>query len=433
VRARLLAYWDRIRTSYWFLPSLMALGALTLAWSTLRLDEISSEALDPFGLFAATPSGARSILSGVAGAMITIAGLTFSITIVAITVASQHYGARMLRSFMRDVANQFVLGTFIAIFLYCLLVLGAIRSEEPHTFVPDLSVTMSVLFAVVGLGVLIFFIHHVSRSIDAAQLVDVVGREIDANVDTLFPEQLGEDESERPIDAPQGAGVGVASTVSGYIQVIDDDNLIGAARDHDVVVRLERRPGDLIVAGARFATVWGQRPDAALLRKLNAALVVGSERNSLQDLQFSIDQLVEIALRALSPGINAPFTAVLCIDRLTLALCRLAGRRLPGGERFDQDGTLRVIARPWSFAGALASAYDQIREHAASSTAVSARLLESLTTLAAHVRRRADAAAVLRQATLVERSYSLTTHDGADREVIREHAARVAQVLADRL
>jgi uncharacterized membrane protein len=417
-----------VRTSYWFVPSLMALAAMGLAWSTLQVDARWSASAAHLGVFAATPSGARAVLSGVAAAMITIAGLTFSIIIVAITVASQQYGARLLRNFMRDISNQVVLGAFIAIFIYCLLVLGAIRSEEAQGYVPDLSVTLSVIFAVLGLGVLIYFIHHVSSSIDAAQLIDVVGRDIDANIETLFPEELGAEEPDATPVAPTGVGAAVSATTSGYVQAVDDEALLATARGHDVVIRLERRPGDRVVAGTQIAVVWG-RSSAEIARAINEALVIGIRRTALQDLEFSIDQLVEIAVRALSPGINAPFTAILCIDRLTVSLAKLAARRIPRPERFDEAGALRVIVRPWTFTGALDAAFDQIRQYGNTSTAVAVRLLESLAILAVCVRRPDDAAALLRQAALVERDYDRASHDVADRQDVHERAARIRRAL----
>jgi uncharacterized membrane protein len=428
MRTRLLALWDALRTSYWFLPSLMAVAALALAWTTVQVDERWSAATDRVGIFAATPSGARSMLSGVAAAMITIAGLTFSITIVAITVASQQYGSRVLRNFMRDMTNQFALGTFIAVFLYCLIVLGAIRSEEQHTFVPDLSVTLGVALAVGGLGMLIYYIHHLSMSLDAARLIEMLGRDVDSSLDALFPEQLGIEEPSAPVAVPHGDGIRVAAASSGYVQAVDEDSLLELASRRDLVIRLERRPGDRVVEGHPIATVWGA-VDAALVRDINEVLVLGSQRTPLQDLEFTIEQLVDIAVRALSPGINDPFTAILCVDRLTICLVRLARRRIPRPERFDTTGALRVIARSWTFAGALDAAFDQIRQHGDTSTAVTARLLESLAIIAASTRRRADAAAVLRQSTVIERDYGTRRHDAVDRQDVHERAARVREAV----
>ncbi|MGE0521295.1 MAG: DUF2254 domain-containing protein [Candidatus Binatia bacterium] len=429
MKIRLAAVWDALRTGYWFVPSLMMVAALGLAWSTLQVDQRWAELTAKVGFFAGTPSGARSILSGVAAAMITIAGLTFSITIVAITVASQQYGARLLRTFMRDLTNQFVLGAFVAIFLYCLLVLGAIRSEDPRGYVPDLSVTLSVAFAVLGLGVLIYFIHHLSSSIDAAHLISVVGTEIDANVDALFPERLGEELEVAPAELPRGPGAGVFANASGYVQAIDEDTLLEAAGRHDAVIRLERRPGDLCIEGTRIATVWPGN-DEALARSINESLVLGNQRTALQDVEFSIDQLVMIAVRALSPGVNDPFTAMLCIDRLTISLARLARRCMPRAERSDQRGALRVIARPWMFPAALDAAFNQIRQHGCANTAVTLRLLESLAVLATRVRRPLDRAAVLRQTDLIERGYASTASQPEDRADVRERALRVRRALS---
>jgi uncharacterized membrane protein len=362
----------------------------------------------------------------VASATISIAALTFSLTIVALTVASQQFGPRLLRNFMRDVSNQVVLGAFIAIFIYCLLVLGAIRSPEESPFVPYLSVTIGVGAALGGLGVLIFFIDHISASIHAANVIEVVGREIDAAVDRLFPEQIGRGgpRTAAAIAPPTGAGTAVRATRGGYLQAVDGDGLLEAALSSQTVMRLECRPGDPIVQGNRVATIW---PAAGppLAQQVNQALVIGVQRTDLQDLEFSIDQLVEVAARALSPGVNDPFTAVNCVDRLCRALCRLADRELPSAARRDDDGVVRVIAQPWTFAGALDAAFHQIRQYGRSSAAVSARLLEALAVLAGRVRRPEDAAAILRHAEMVARGAAEALPVPADRRDVAERFERL--------
>jgi uncharacterized membrane protein len=433
MKTRLLAYWDALRTSYWFVPTLMAIGAVGAALLSVTFDRRARELAGRFTVFAASPDGARAMLSTVASATITVAGLTFSLTIVALTVASQQFGPRLLRNFMRDLSNQIVLGSFVAIFIYCLLVLGAIRSPEEDAFVPYLSVTIGVGISILGLGVLIYFIHHVSTSIHAANVIEVVGREIDGAIDRLFPEHIGA-AGPRPdgaVPVPDGPGGAVCARGDGYLQAIDGDGLLEAARACDAVVRLECRPGDLIVAGNRVATVW-PAAEASLAERINEALVVGVQRTDLQDLEFSIDQLVEVAARALSPGVNDPFTAMNCIDRLCSPLCRLAARELPSPARRDADGAVRLILRPWTFIGAVDAAFNQIRQYGRGSAAVTMRLLEALAILAGRVCRPDDAAAVLRQAEMIARGAEDGLAEPRDRAEAAERFARVRQRLAER-
>jgi uncharacterized membrane protein len=189
--ARLLSLWERVRSSYWFVPSLMLLASIGLAFLMLVIDDhVDSERLRETAWFHRhETSGARELLSTIAGSMITVAGVTFSITIVALTLASSQYGPRLMRSFMRDPGNQIVLGTFIATFMYCLLVLRTIRDAEDDRFIPYLAITVAILLAVLSLGVLIYFIHHTAASIQVANLVARVGESLEKGIDKLYPQK----------------------------------------------------------------------------------------------------------------------------------------------------------------------------------------------------------------------------------------------------
>lgn len=430
VRTRLLALWDRLRSSYWFVPALLVVSSALLALLATSIDHRFGDEMEGLRLFAGTPEGARAMLSTLAGAQINLAGLTFSITIVALTVASQQYGPRLLRNFMRDVGNQVVLGTFVATFVYCVLVQGQVRNGEDASWVPALSLAIAVALALASLGVLIYFIHHVSSSMQVSTLIAAVGGEVDLAIGTLFPEEIGsgspgaepEDELLPDEDADR-----VQACEIGYLQAIDLDGLMTLARDRDLLIRLECRPGDRVVPGSAVASVWPGLTDG-VADAVNRALIVGAQRTSVQDLEFSIDQLVEIAVRALSPGTNDPFTAITCIDRLAASLCQLASRVIPSPVRRDPDGRARVIARPWSFRGALDSAFDQIRQYGRSAPAVTIRLLEALDLIAGHLRRDDDLAAVRRQVEMVGRGES-AIEEQLDRVALRQRLDRAQKTL----
>lgn len=431
VRTRLLALWDRLRTSYWFVPALLVVSGAVLALLATSLDHRYGDEMKGLRLFAGTPEGARAMLSTLAGAQINLAGLTFSITIVALTVASQQYGPRLLRNFMRDLGNQIVLGTFVATFVYCVLVQGQVRNGDDASWVPALSLAIAVALALASLGVLIYFIHHVSSSIQVSQLIATVGSDVDAAIGTLFPEEIGSGSPDtRDADAAsfdEASSACVAARELGYLQAIDLDGLMALACDRDVLIRLECRPGDRIVPGCTIARVW-PRVEADAADAVNRSLIVGVQRTSVQDLEFSIDQLVEIAVRALSPGTNDPFTAMSCIDRLAASLCRLAGRRIPSPVRLDAEGRPRVIARPWTFPGALDSAFDQIRQYGRGAPAVTIRLVEALDLIAAHLRREDDVTAVRRQVEMVGRSATALDEE-LDRVALRQRLDRARATL----
>jgi len=412
LKALLLKHWDRVRSSFWFVPAAMACLAVVLALSAIELDKTIAEGwLRRLGwIYSGGAEGASLLLGTVAGSMIAIAGTVFSMTLVALSLASSQLGPRLLRNFMRDTANQVVLGTFVATFVYCLLVLRTIRRADEVAFVPHLSVSIGVLLAMVSIGVLIYFIHHVSVSIQADEVVARVGKELEDGIARLFPGHLGKPGSAVP-EAPSEAGLPAAfasearpvgALEDGYLQQIDADALLALAAEEDLLLRLERRPGHYLVKGRAMVMVWpGDRVTETLVDKLNAAFVLGNQRTAAQDVEFPFNQLVEIAVRALSPGINDPFTAIACVDRLGSGLCRLAGRDMPSALRFDPNGRLRLVAPGPTFAGIVDTAFNQIRQSARSNPAVAIRMLDAIALIAGQVKRAQDAACLQRQAGMI--------------------------------
>jgi uncharacterized membrane protein len=414
MKTLLLKYWDRLRSSFWFVPVGMACLAAALAASAVGLDKaVAGDLLQRIGWsYSGGAEGASLLLGTVAGSMIAIAGTVFSMTLVALSLASSQLGPRLLRNFMRDTVNQVVLGTFVATFVYCLLVLRTIRRVDEGAFVPHLSVSIGVLLAVVSVGVLIYFIHHISVSIQADQVVARVSNELDDGIDGLFPGDLGNPASIASRESSEDAlplafareARPVGALEDGYLQMIDTDALMDLACQEDLLLRLERRPGHYLVKGQAMVRVWpGDRVTQALAGKLNAAFALGSQRTATQDVEFSLQQLVEIAVRALSPGINDPFTAIACVDRLGSALCRLARRDMPPVRRFDPHGRLRLVAPGSSFVGIMDLAFNQIRQGARSNPAVAIRMLDSIVQIAGHVQRPRDAVCTQRHANMIVR------------------------------
>jgi uncharacterized membrane protein len=423
----------------------MAGGAVALAFATVALDEaVADELLQTLGwAYTGGAVGASLVLGTIAGSMITIAGVVFSMTLVALSLASSQLGPRLLRNFMRDTTNQAVLGTFVATFVYCLLVLRTVRRAEETLFVPHLSVTIGVLFALASLGVLIYFIHHVSVSIQADEVVARIGKELIEGIDRLFPEQKGRGPT-RPATESSAAALSsaglpasfdrearpVAADGDSYVQVIDADALMTLATQEDVLLRVERRPGQYVVAGRPLVMVWpGDRVTEELAARVNSTFALGNQRTSAQDLEFGVNQLVEIAVRALSPGINDPFTAVACVDRLGSALYRLARRDMPSPYRFDEQHRLRVVAAPVSFAGMVDAALNQIRQSARSNAAVTIRLLETIAVIAGAAYRPQDRAALRRHAEMIARGAREGLPEVEDRHTVEERFETTIRVL----
>ncbi len=442
MKAQIIKYWDGVRSSFWFVPALMAAVAVGLAFATVALDEAIAGhlAAGPELGYSGGAEGASLVLSTVAGSMITIAGVVFSMTLVALSLASSQLGPRLLRNFMRDTTNQLVLGTFVATFVYCLLVLRTIRRADEVAFVPHLSVTIGVLFALASLGVLIYFIHHVSVSIQADVVVARVGADLLRGIDRLFPQQMGRAEP-RPEDTRSGAGVPnefdrearpVGAIEDGYLQFVDADALMALATQEKMLFRLERRPGQYVVMGCPLVTVWpGNRVTEALEARVNAVFILGPQRTAAQDIEFAIHQIVEIAVRALSPGINDPFTAITCVDRLGSALRRLAQRDMPSTYRFDEQDRLRVIVPAVTFPEIVNAAFNQIRQYARSSAAVTIRLLESIAVIALAAGRAEDRAALHRHAEMIVRGAREGLPEDWDRREAEERYQSVVRALRE--
>jgi len=442
MRVQVFKTLDRIRSSFWFLPAAMASGAMVLAFATVALEKPVTDWLTlNWGLtFTGGAEGASSLLGAIAGSMITIAGVVFSMTLVALSLASSQLGPRLLRNFMRDPTTQVVLGTFVAAFLYCLLVLRTIRRAEETLFVPHLSVTLGVLLAVVRVGVLIYFIHHVSISIQANEIVARVGKELIEEIELLFPENIGRGAPRIPTEPPnpdflerfEREARPIGSTGDGYLQFIDGDALMALAMQEDVVIRVERRPGHYVVATRPLALVWpGNRVTDQLIDSVNSAFALGNQRTSGQDIEFAVNELVEIAIRALSPGVNDPFTAMTCVDRLGSALCRLAQQDVPSPYRYDAQDQLRVIAPVFTFPDVTDAAFNQIRQYGRTSTAVTIRLLETIAEVAGSVHRSEDRVALLRHARMIARGAGGGLPEDEDRQEVEKRFQSANRLLSE--
>ena len=399
MKAYLLRLSNDLRESYWFLPTVMASGALLLALAMVYVDSHSgTDWMDGLPwLYAARPAGARSLLSSIGGSMIGVAGTTFSVTIAAVVYASGQYGPRLLSNFMSDRGNQVTLGTFIATFVYSLVVLRTIRSageggSATPAFVPQLALLVALILVLCSIAVLIFFIHHVPMRIHINNVIERIGERLIKEIDERFPVFVGTPLKERADDPRIPAALRidadrtdydqrapVRSEDTGYIQLIDDSALIAVARDHDLVIRLHYQSGDFIHKGSVLLEAWPiDRCDEEAASALREAFAVGSRRTALQDLRFLIDELVEIAARALSPGVNDPFTANSCLDWLGAAMADVARRDLPSRLRADEDKALRVIAHPVTFDGFIDRAFGALAQYASADMIAGQRFLNVL-------------------------------------------------------
>src|SRR5271165_3578974 len=322
--AYLQADWRReaVRTNLWVVTAAEALVVLGLFVGTYALDRAAAHGAIklPSWVISGSPDAARQILSSLAGAIITVVGVVFSITIVTLTLASQQFGPRMLRTFIRDRGTQLTLGTFVATFFYAVLALVSIGGGPRGDFVPHLSITVALALTLVDLALLIYFINHIATAIQLPQVIAGIAgdlaREIDArgsgDRSTGFATARGPS-SEELLRRIEESGAVIRTPASGYLQVIRHDSLLKIATAAGAVIHLPHRPGHFLVRGQALAGVWPAEAAEYVGENLQRGHVTGPYRTLTQDISFGFDQLVEIALRALSAAVNDTFTALTCI------------------------------------------------------------------------------------------------------------------------
>lgn len=452
MKARLFKIWTAIHSSYWFIPSLMALSAIVLSFVTTSIDaSVGPRWIEDINwLYANRPDGARALLSTIAGSMITVAGVTFSITIAAVAYATNTFGPRLLTNFMQDRGNQVTLGTFIATFLYCLLVLRTIRSaEEPPVggeaeaaellgaFVPHLAILCGLILALASIGVLIYFIHHVPESIHAANVTADIGRELNNKIDSLFPGMIGypmpeQDDYDPKEDVPENffeRATAITADGSGYVQYIDEKGLLRTASAHDLLLRVEYRPGDFV--HPEESLVWAfpsDHVDEGVADQIRGAFAWGRQRTQQQDVLFLVNELTEITARALSTGVNDPFTAMNCIDWLGAALSNLAGRPLPGAHRYDDAQQLRVIAHPVTFEEFAEAAFASSRPYVQADPNAALHMMKMMADVARHLKREAYQRVVLHHAQALKKGCEQTLTHEDDLNALRQRYRTITRL-----
>ncbi|MGN6389354.1 MAG: DUF2254 domain-containing protein [Burkholderiaceae bacterium] len=441
----LLKLYDALRSSFWFLPAVMAVFAGAAAFGVVAVDHHAGDGwLPDIGLvWSGGAEGARSVLTVIAGSVMTVVSIVFSVTVTALAQTSSHYGPRVLRNFTSDRGNQLVLGTFVGTFVYCLLVLRTVRSEDALVFVPYIAVNLGILLALASLGVLIYFIHHISQSIQAEVLIADIGVSFQRLIPVLFPARLGdpvcEEGAAQPDEAAWNRAACVDSRATGYMQRIDDDRLIDVSTRYDVVIRLECLPGEFVADGSVLARVLPAAHACdntcdntcdELLDGLRACFSIGRHRTPDQDALYPIQLLVEIAAHALSPGINEPFTAMTCIDWIGAGLRQAALRGRPPSLRRGADGRLRVVACPVTFGRMLETAFGQIRLYGASNPEVVLRALDVIADLAPLPCRDDDRRALREQARLFGDDAAREATP-TDRDRLARRVVQVMQALRD--
>jgi uncharacterized membrane protein len=429
---KLLIY---LRSSLWFVPFLIIFGSIAIALGLVEVDKLFDKELRQWSprFFAINAEGARSMLSAIAGAMATVAGVVFSITVVALTLASSQYTSRVLRNFMRDSVNQVMLGVFIGVYIYCLLVLRTISGGNGG-FVPSIAVIAALLATIFASCFFIFFIHHISSTIQASEMANAITRETLKAVELLCPERGCEDRDEgNGLDlAPDLKWYGISASEMGYIQGVDTDALLEFACKHDTIVRMECHIGDFVSRDQPFASLALRRsPDDHLIKSLNEIYAVDTYRTIDQDAAFGIRQLVDMSLKALSPGINDTTTAVTCIEHLSVILNRCAQGQIAPKYRY-RNNQLRVIDARHDFAYLASLAFRQILENAEGNSEIMLRLLRAIGRIARATSNSGHLEVLKRQVDEVEQSSLRTIQSSQSMEEIQAMLEAIRRLLNER-
>jgi uncharacterized membrane protein len=438
-RRSLVPRWRResLRTNLWVVPTLMVAVVVVLFAVTYELDRLAREgtlAL-PAWLNNGGADAARQILIGIAAAVITVAGVVFSITILALQLASQQFGPRMLRSFIRDLGTQISLGAFVATFVYSVLTMASVASAPAAPFVPHVSISIALLLMLTDLGVLIYFINHVATSIQLTSVVAGIARDFRTTLEDLRNEAAASRYRSTEVGVARGEplqdldrqAASVPAGASGFLQAVGHDHLVQIAVSSGAVIRLLHRAGHFVVQGQPLALVWPSSASNDVSDALHRAHIVGPSRTMTQDPSFAIDQLVEVAIRALSPAVNDTFTALNCIDWLGDCLCRVAREPLPDGVYRDPSGTVRLIDPVVMFDRLVKGAVDKIRQAGRGMPAVLIRQLENLQKLAPMLGDSGRRALIDRQADLILEASEESVAQASDRmDVRRAYDAYVA-------
>src|SRR5580700_1381731 len=420
----LASHWRRevLRTSLWFVPAIEVVAAIALFVGTLAADRAAyrGDFTLPGWVISGSADAARQILTTIAAAIITVVGVVFSIILVTLTLASTQFGPRMLRNFIRDRGTQVTLGTFV----YSVLVLASIGVGSHGDFVPHISVTTTLGLTVINLAVLIYFIHHTAVSIQLPQVIASIAADLAEAIreQGSGPDRPGPENGLSTVELvnrTEASGAVLLAPVSGYVQFIKHQNLVRLATRADAVINLEHRPGHFIVRGHHFATVWPPEAAPLVRQALGRAHIIGPQRTLTQDASFGFDQLAEIAIRALSPAVNDPFTAMTCIDWLSENLCKIVAGWHPARVHRDARGYIRVITAEPAYDRLVQRSFEKIRQSSLGMPAVMIRELEALARIMADTTSDGQRRVLLEQAAMIDRASERSVPEAADRADIR--------------
>jgi uncharacterized membrane protein len=423
--------WRRevLRTNLWLVPAVEVLCAVLLFIVTYALDRAAYDGVFrvPGWAISGSADVARTVLTAIAAAVITVIGVVFSIVIVALTLTSTQFGPRMLRNFIRDRGTQLTLGTFVATFVYAVLTLGSVGQGSHGEFVPHISVTATLALMLADLAVLIYFLHHIAVQIQLPQVIAGIAGDLQEAIELQVSNERAAEDAELAsvvLAGMDGPGAVVASPHSGYLQYIEHETLVSVAAQVGAVVHVLYRPGHFLVQGHPYVRVWPASAVDQVAYELAGAHVTGPYRTLAQDVSFGMDQLVEICIRALSAAVNDTFTALTCIDWIGDSLYKVTGRWQPTRVYRDGGGAVRVIATETTYQRLVSRGFEKVRQAGRGMPAVLIRQLDALARIMERTVSDAERQVLLDQAAMIERLGESSVDEPADRaDISRAHQA----------
>ena len=395
MRTRIKNILECLKTSYWFVPGIMLIAAFALAIISLWIDHRYMQEMETgyFLLYDASQDNVREMLSVIATSVITIAGVAFSIIIVSLTLASAQYGPHLLRQYMKSRGVQISLGVFVSTFLYSILILRMMENYNSD-FTPMLSGSIAFLKAILCVLVFVYFIHHSANALQVSAVVESIQKDLEASILQLYPSPLEQDaaagEARVPAIQNERPPQVINAKKAGYVQAVNVEQLVERAAENVLVIHLDRAPGDFVIVNDLLMRIYAEQPlEDKMIDALRAGVIVGRKQTPEQDIEYYLNELVEIAVRALSPGINDYFTAYLCFDWLSASFSKLARRAFPSECHRDADQVVCVVTQVKSFETMLVHTYTHLLEVAGPCAPVRETLKNTLEKLHEHCERQA--------------------------------------------
>jgi uncharacterized membrane protein len=414
--------------NFLFIPGVMALGAILLAWSMYWLDgQIPNEVLNTSRfVISGSPSELRGYLFGMATTVLTTAGVVFTLLTLPLSTVASQYGSRLIRVFLGDRTTQFVLGMFVATFTYCIFSALGIPPAEVEPYGPQITTTIGLYLLIVAFASLILLIQHISTMLQAPNIVATAGVELLGVVrETNQPETRGGEYQRHTAKIPPDSLITaearpVRANKPGYIQYVDPEHIIPLAEKKDIVIRIVPKPGAFVRSGMVIAQVWpADRVDNDLDNEIRNTFHLGNQRTPTQDVEYAVNQLTEIAVRAMSPAINDPFTAMTCLDYVGDGLALFARKGAINPNISDSHGNLRLIFEPVTFNELLSAAFDMLRHASADNASILLHMLQTINVIGDDTKSPEARQMLLRHVTLIQVESETGSLVEGDRQSIR--------------